>query len=167
MLRNLWAAMMILLLAGFLLAACGTNAGNGSQPPEDDEEIEAPGESDEAEMDASVNEMTSTVEHLEGDLYRYTVTNETDEAVTFEFTSGQRFDFALINEQGEQEFLMSSVSSFIQAMGEETIEQGGELSYEFEVPPLEDLDAGTYTLEAWLTPSVGESFQAETDHVVE
>ncbi len=133
-----------------LLSACGTSE-NGSYGGGSSEEKKG--------------EVTSTLEKTDAG-YNYTMKNGTDEALTFNFTSSQRFDFALFNADGEQVFSLASVSSFAQALGEETVEAGEELSYDFEVPPL-DLAPGTYKMEAWLTPEQGPAYQAENEYVVE
>lgn len=140
-----------LFLFILILAACGneeTENNNGSL------------------SDAPTGEMEPALEQLAADTFIYTLTNKTGEAVTFNFTSSQRFDFSLKNEEGEQVFLFSSVSSFMQALGEETVEPGESLSYEFDIPPL-DLEAGTYQLEAWLTPKEGPDFHTESEYIVE
>src|SRR5690606_364580 len=107
-----------LLILAILLAACGTGETSGN-----------------SSGDEAIDEMTAQVEQLENGTYRYIVLNKTEAAETFNFTSGQRFDFSLSNEAGEEVFLLSSVSAYIQALGTETIEPGQELSYDFEVPP--------------------------------
>lgn len=138
----------------FILTACGTSdAGTGSEGNSDNIDNEEAGE-----MKPAVTEKDGT--------FRYTLDNETSEDVTFDFTSGQRFDFSLSNEAGDQVFLFSSVSMFTQALGEETVAAGDKLSYDLEVPEL-DLEPGTYTLEAWLTPEEGPAFEAKTDYNVQ
>jgi hypothetical protein len=144
-----WTVILLAVLA-LLLGACGTseegtNGGNSE------------GENE--------GKMTATLEKSDNG-YRYTLKNDTDEAMTFNFTSSQRFDFALYNEEDEQVFLQSSVSSYAQVLGEETMEAGGELSYELEVPPL-DLEPGTYKIEAWFTPQQGAAYPAENEYVKE
>ena len=141
------------------LAACGTGEGDASEG----DAAKTSGESSE-EVEAAV--MEPMLKQLDEDTYRYTLANETEGTVTFEFTSGQRFDFSLSDEDGEQVFLLSSVSAYIQALGEETLAPGEELNYEFDVPEL-DLEAGTYDLEAWLTPKEGPAYHSETEYVVE
>ena len=165
MIKKMWFGAMILFIFTLILTACGTESGNPDEP--EDNDTEEPADDDGVSGGISEDGMLPQIEQLDDDLYRYSVTNENDEAMTFEFTSGQRFDFALFNDSGEQEFLMSSVSSFIQALGEETVAPGEQLSYEFEIPPLDDLEAGTYTLQAWLTPSDGADYLVETQHVKE
>lgn len=132
------------------LTACGTSdKGTGA---EGNKEMEETGE-----MEPAVKE--------ENGVFRYTLANHTSEDVKFDFTSGQRVDFSLSNGAGEQVFLFSSVSMFTQALGEESVAAGDQLSYDLEVPEL-DLAPGTYTLEAWLTPEEGPVFEAETDYQV-
>ena len=144
-----WTILLLAVLA-LLLGACGT--------PED-------GTNGGNSEGGNEGEMAATLEKSDAG-YRYTVKNGTDEAMTFNFTSSQRFDFALYNEDDEQVFLHSSVSSYAQVLGEETAEAGGELSYELEVPPLE-LEPGTYKIEAWFAPQQGAAYPAENEYVVE
>lgn len=147
------AALLFLTLAIFL-TACGTSStaepdiANGSSEGVVEDEVIA------------------LLEKMDNNLYRYTVSNQTDEAVTFEFTSGQRYDFTLSNEVGDEVFRLSSVSTYMQALGEEMLEPGDKLEYEFEVPQVE-LESGVYTLKAWLTPKEGSKFEMETDYTVE
>lgn len=110
--------------------------------------------------------MTSTIEETDNGTYRYTVKNDTQEAVTFNFTSGQRYDFTLTDEQGNEVFRMSSVSMYTQALGEEILRQGEELQYEIQVPEA-NLEPGTYTLEVWMTPTQGTNYPAEIEHTIE
>lgn len=144
-----WTILLLAVLA-FLLSACGTSEeGTNGSNSEGGEK----------------GEMAATLEKSDVG-YRYTLKNGTDEAVTFNFTSSQRFDFALYDENDEQVFLHSSVSSYAQVLGEETVPAGGELSYELEVPPL-DLAPGTYKIEAWFAPQQGAAYPAENEYTVE
>lgn len=102
------------------------------------------------------------LELVENGLYRYTVDNQTDELLTFEFTSGQRYDYTISNDAGEELYRMSSVSMFMQALGEESVQPGDMLEYDFEIPAA-DLEAGDYELKAWLTPTDGPSHEAKMD----
>lgn len=146
-----WLGFISMMALCFILAACGTsdNVSGGEGNTENEE----------------AGEMEPAVKESDNGIFRYTLDNHTGEDVTFDFTSGQRFDFSLTNEAGEQVFLFSSVSMFTQALGEETVAAGEYLSYDLEVPEL-DLEAGTYTLEAWLTPEEGPAFEAETEYEV-
>jgi len=144
---------LIIFMAAFLLAACGTESDTMPEDPESGGEI-------------IEGEVTSTIEETDNGTYRYTVKNDTQEAVTFNFTSGQRYDFTLTDEQGNEVFRMSSVSMYTQALGEEILRQGEELQYEIQVPEA-NLEPGTYTLEVWMTPTEGTNYPAEIEHTIE
>lgn len=148
---------LLLLLAALVLAGCGTNSDDLPEDPDNDND--SGGEQIESEI-------TSTLEDIGDGTYRYVVKNDTDEAVTFNFTSGQRYDFTLTDDQGNESFRMSSVSMYTQALGEETIRQGEELQYDFQIPEA-NLSPGTYTLEVWLTPTQVETYSAQTEHLIE
>lgn len=155
-----WFGAFLVLFAVLFLVACGTEKSdendNDSGEPKT-EETETNGE--------EVAEMKSAIEQINDNTYRYSVVNETGEAQTFEFTSSQRFDFSLTNDSGEVAFLFSSVSTYAQALGEETMDDGDQLSYDLEIPPL-DLEPGTYELAAWFTPRQGNMYKVTTDHIV-
>ena len=144
---------LMALFAAMVFAACGTESDNQPEDP-------APG------GEIIEGEVTSTIEETGNGTYRYTVKNDTQEAVTFNFTSGQRYDFTLTDEQGNEVFRMSSVSMYTQALGEEILRQGEELQYEIQVPEA-NLDPGTYTLEVWMTPTQGTNYPAEIEHTIE
>lgn len=57
------------------------------------------------------------------------VTNPTSAPVELEFTSGQRFDFAVSRANGEAMWRWSADRSFMQALGTETLPAGGSLRY--------------------------------------
>lgn len=151
--RRVLAAFLLLSLTIFL-AACGSSGtvepdmGNGSSEGIVEDEV------------------TALLEQMDSNLYRYTVNNQTDETMTYEFTSGQRYDFTISNENGDELYRLSAVSTYMQALGEETIEPGEKLEYEFEVPTT-DLEPGTYQITAWLTPQEGPKYEAETELTVE
>lgn len=144
---------LMAIIAALMLAACGTESDNLPEDPESGGEI-------------IEGEVTSTIEETDNGTYRYTVKNDTQEAVTFNFTSGQRYDFTLTDEQGNEVFRMSSVSMYTQALGEEILRQGEELQYEIQVPEA-NLEPGTYTLEVWMTPTQGTNYPAEIEHPIE
>lgn len=144
---------LMAIMAALMLAACGTESDNLPEDPESGGEI-------------IEGEVTSTIEETDNGTYRYSVKNDTQEAVTFNFTSGQRYDFTLTDEQGNEVFRMSSVSMYTQALGEEILRQGEELQYEIQVPEA-NLEPGTYTLEVWMTPTEGTNYPAEIEHTIE
>lgn len=57
------------------------------------------------------------------------VTNRTGAPLTFEFSSGQRYDFAIHDEAGETVWRWSRDKAFMQMMGQETIAPGNGLTY--------------------------------------
>lgn len=154
--KQIWLGAMLLFLMTLVLAACGTD-GDETGDKEND------GGTSDGNTSGEVEPM---IEQLDDDTYRYIIVNETEETLTFNYTSGQRFDYSLENENGEQVFLFSSVTSFLQALGEETAGPGENLSYEFDIPEL-DLEAGMYKLEVWLTPKEGPAYHTDTEYIVE
>jgi hypothetical protein len=98
--------------------------------------------------------------------FRYKITNQTDKDITFQFTSSQRFDYAVKSENGEQLFLFSSVAQFLAVLGEETLKPGEELHYDIDLAEL-NLEKGKYILEAWLTPTSKEKYKVEMDYIVQ
>lgn len=134
----------IVFLIGILLVGCGI--------PNKDVEQNSGGSGIVAgEMEASLEEKSPLV-------FQYEVKNQTEEEVTLEFTSSQRFDYKVETKDGEEVFLFSSVSSFLQVLGEETLKQGDVLSYEIDLRNL-NLQAGDYKLSVWLTPKDGEAYK--------
>ncbi|MGM0898635.1 MAG: BsuPI-related putative proteinase inhibitor [Bacillota bacterium] len=154
MMKKSAMAWLILLLTVGVLAACGTESDSLPEDPDSggDEVIE--------------DEVTSTLEEIDNETYRYTVRNDTEEAVVFNFTSGQRYDFTLTDEEGNEVFRLSSVSMYTQALGEETLNSGEELQYDFQIPEA-NLEPGTYTLEVWLTPTEGMNYPAQIEHTID
>ncbi len=143
----------ILIVALLMLASCGTESDNLPEDPDTGGEI-------------IEGEVTSTIEENGNGTYSYTVKNDTQELVTFNFTSGQRYDFTLTDEQGIEVFRMSSVSMYTQALGEENLSPGEELEYNIQVPEA-NLEPGTYTLEVWMTSTEGMNYPAEIEHTIE
>jgi hypothetical protein len=135
----------ILLLMGLFLVGCGT-ANKTAQSNSDREGIVA------GEMVAILKEDSPLV-------FQYEVKNQTEKEVPLEFTSAQRFDYSVKSKEGEEIFLFSSVTSFLQIVGKETVKQGESLSYEIDLHDL-DLQTDSYILTAWLTPKDGKAYQA-------
>ncbi|PSL41490.1 intracellular proteinase inhibitor BsuPI [Planomicrobium soli] len=160
--KRTWLKALVILGLILLLTACGTSDEDAKNEPP----AEEPKTTEGSTGGILAGEVNPTVEQVEGDTYRYTLKNQTEQVKTFQFTSGQRFDFSLTNKNNEQAFLFSSIASFTQSMGEETIKQAEELKYEFDIPEA-DLEPGTYKLKVWLTPEEGPAFKAEAEHVVE
>ena len=138
----------ILLLMGLFLVGCGT-ANKTAQSNSDGEGIVA------GEMVAILKEDSPLV-------FQYEVKNQTEKEVPLEFTSSQRFDYSVKSKEGEEIFLFSSVTSFLQIVGKETVKQGESLSYEIDLHDL-DLQTGSYILTAWLTPKDGKAYQVKKE----
>jgi hypothetical protein len=76
------------------------------------------------------------------------VTNPSDRPVVLEFSSGQRYDFAIRNAAGEV-WRWSAAQSFMQALGTETLPAGGSLRYSETWPSAQR--TGSFTVTAQLT----------------
>lgn len=142
----------ILLLLGFLLVGCST-ANKGVETNSDGSGIVA-------------GEMVATLKENSPLIFQYEVKNQMEEEVTLEFTSSQRFDYSVETKEGEEIYLFSSVASFLQVVGEETVKQGETLSYDIDLRDL-DLKAGRYILTAWMTPKDGKAYRVMKEFTVE
>ncbi|MEE9270776.1 MAG: BsuPI-related putative proteinase inhibitor [Candidatus Krumholzibacteria bacterium] len=87
------------------------------------------------------------------------VRNRTDEVVVFEFSSGQRFDFVIVDEAGTVVWRWSADKAFITVLGEEQLAPGESLSYEERFEGA--LSPGTYTVLGMLVSS-NEPLEAST-----
>ncbi|QTM99131.1 intracellular proteinase inhibitor (BsuPI) [Sediminibacillus dalangtanensis] len=146
-------AFLFLLLAAAILAGCGSN--------NQDEEAEEVNGND----DGSLNQVNAELMEQSPLVYQYSVSNNSDEKIKLEFTSSQRYDYEITNDAGEQVFLFSSVTSFAQVMGEETLHPGDTLDYQIDLRE-RDMEPGDYLLTAWLTPSGGEKYKAEQSFTI-
>ncbi len=135
----------------FLLAGCGVSDQNVN------------GESGGEVMANGVEAIISDKDEV---VFQYKVTNKSENEVVLEFTSSQRYDYSVKNKAGEEIFLYSSVTSYLQVLGEETIKQGESLVYEIDLRDL-NLQPGEYVLTAWLTPKEGQAYKVEKKVVVE
>ncbi|MFV8828449.1 BsuPI-related putative proteinase inhibitor [Alkalihalobacterium sp. APHAB7] len=98
--------------------------------------------------------------------FNYEVMNQSEKAVTMEFSSSQRFDYTVMTEEGEELFLFSSVSMFLQALGEEELTEGEKLEYMIDLNELE-LDPGKYFLSVWMTPMDGASYKVTKEFKID
>ena len=109
------------VVAGLLLVlGCG---GNHNAEPDP---------ADAAASEDQAMALASSVEvEVRGDSVRMVlhVTNPTNQPVVLEFSSGQRYDFAVRTEQGADVWRWSADKSFMQALGSETIPPGGTVDY--------------------------------------
>lgn len=138
----------------FFLGACGENV----------EEKPEPEIIDDAKTLPAIAEGTveSSLKKSEGGIYLFTLKNQTEKEIVMKFSSSQRFDFAVKTADGNTVYQFSSVAMFAQAMGEETVKQGGELSYKLDLNEA-GLKKGSYTLEAWMTPDGEEAYKSSMD----
>lgn len=138
-----WLVPTVLLV--FLLAACGST-----------EQDQTSGEGGEQ----MTNELTQQIKEQDGDLF-LVITNGTDEDVTLTFTSGQQFEYQLLDDTGETVYTYSMNKMFTQGMVEETLAAGE--SWELPLDLSNELAAmtvpeGTYQLDVW---SLAEQFDGE------
>lgn len=173
MIKKLFALLVVLFMIG-MTAACGLSVeqgessgteevGNGSQGDGENTEgagngSEGDGENTEEDRGQGIvaGEIEPSITKNDNGQFVYTIKNQTEKEVTFEFTSSQRYDYAIKNASGETVFLYSSVAAFMQVMGTETLAQGEERSYTIELPPAQDFEGGNM-LEVWLTPKGGKT----------
>jgi hypothetical protein len=112
---KLGGAVVLLFVLG-----CGGNRGAEIDP------------ADSAAQNGQATAMASSVEvEVRGDSVRMVlhVTNPTDQPVVLEFSSGQRYDFAVRTAGGADVWRWSADKSFMQALGSETIPPGGTVDY--------------------------------------
>lgn len=95
--------------------------------------------------------------------FTFHLKNQTEQVKTFHFNTGQRYDFVIKNDQGKKILQYSDDKMFTQMVGQETLKQAEELTYDAEVS---DLEKGHYTITFWLTakneqPRASKSFQVK------
>ncbi|WP_053219975.1 BsuPI-related putative proteinase inhibitor [Virgibacillus senegalensis] len=147
------AFLLLFLTVIVILGGCGSN-----NQTEEADEVNGDGSDANNEVHAELKEQSPL-------MYQYSVTNESNEKVELEFSSSQRYDYEITNKDGEQVFLFSSVTSFAQVMGEETLAPGDMLNYQIDLSE-RDLEPGNYLLTAWLTPRSGDKYKAEQTFTV-
>ena len=125
--------LLVLLLAGLVLAACGDDDG--------DADVAAGGD---LVVDVMVPDPLAVGEVV----FTVTVENRTASDVTLEFSSGQRADVQLLRD-GEPAYTWSAARSFIQSLGEETIPAGE--TVELPLDDVLEVDPGVYELVATVT----------------
>lgn len=174
MIKRFFAFTMLLFMIS-MTAACGMSVehgedsgveevNNGSQNDEEDSSEDSNEEENSKEDGGQgivAGEIEPSITKNENGQFVYTVKNQTEKEVTFEFSSSQRYDYAVKNSSGETVFLYSSAAAFMQVLGSETLAQGEELSYTIELPPGEDFEGAT-SLEVWLTPKGGKKAPIST-----
>ncbi|WP_205207759.1 BsuPI-related putative proteinase inhibitor [Bacillus sp. P14.5] len=161
MIKRFLTFMMVLFMMS-MTAACGMSVEQGEDSGVEEVENGMQNDGENSEEDTKqdggqgivAGEIEPSITKNENGKFVYTVKNQTEKEVTFEFTSSQRYDYAVKDASGETVFLYSSAAAFMQVLGTETLAQGEELTYTIELPPGEDFKDAT-TLEVWLTPKGG------------
>ncbi|WP_043931724.1 BsuPI-related putative proteinase inhibitor [Bacillus sp. EB01] len=149
---------MLSILMGILLAGCGTN----DSAPKDQPAQTVNGGGGKAIV---ANEVEATLTEKAPLTFQYEVKNQTEQAVNYEFTSSQRYDYSVKDKSGKELLLFSSVASFLQALGKETLTPGGTLTYEINLHNM-NLEKGEYTLTVWMTPKGGPKYKTTTNFIV-
>ncbi|MFC0557734.1 BsuPI-related putative proteinase inhibitor [Halalkalibacter alkalisediminis] len=123
----------------FALTACGTAAN-------------APLETNEGDGNVSDSKWLFDVEteQTNGELLvTLTVTNNQEKASSIDFSSGQKYELVLLNEEGAIEYRYSEGMMFTMALIHETFEPSESKVYEERIP-LDSISAGSYILDAQL-----------------
>lgn len=81
-------------------------------------------------------------------VFKYTIKNETDKEQKLSYTTSQRYDYEIKNEDEEIIFKYSKERIFMQVLGDVILSPNEEKSYEISIPPL---DEGKYTLTVFAT----------------
>ncbi|MBU9712890.1 BsuPI-related putative proteinase inhibitor [Evansella tamaricis] len=158
--------LVVLFITALFLTACGTGTQDG-----DDVSTGSGGNNDNGDSQTdgggvAAGEMVPAITENGTLLFQYIVKNQTENEITLEFSSGQRFDYSVETQDGEEIYLFSSVAMFIQEIGEEVIGPGEELIYDIDLNEL-SLEPEDYVLTAWMTPMEGKKFEATSDFTVE
>ena len=165
MLKRIMALLAVLFAAG-LTAACGMSVEQGEESGVEEVNKGSQGTGGNAGENPGqgivAGELEPSLTQKENGEFVYTVKNQTEKEVTLEFTSSQRYDYAVKNDKGETLYLYSSAAAFLQVLGTETMVQGEELSYTFEIPPGGYEGEGS-TIEVWLTPKGGKKAPVSID----
>ena len=148
---------IIILLLGVFVSGCGTE-----NRVANDEPVSGTGGGGQGivagEMAASMTEQSPLI-------FQYEVKNQTEQEVTLKFTSSQRYDYSVRTKEGQEVFLFSSVATFLQVLGEETVKQGEALAYKIDLHGL-SLKKGEYTLTVWMTAMGDKKYKVTKEFTV-
>lgn len=144
--KKAWMFLVCLLI----LAACGNGDGNTNTANKGNEGEPVNSQPDQDNVSEERLKASLVEVKRENNTYyfEYIVENKSEHSVHLTFNSGQKFDYILRNEAGEILKRGSDGKFFTQAIIEQDLEAGGQLTYDI---VLKDLSPGNYTLEAWLT----------------
>ncbi|KHF38435.1 BsuPI-related putative proteinase inhibitor [Halalkalibacter okhensis] len=126
-----------LLSVLMFLSACGQGANAPLSNGEGDEELEDSNWLFSVETDQLSNEL----------VVKLAVTNNQEEASSIDFSSGQKYELVLLDENGSEVYRYSEGKMFTMALVHETFEPNDSKEFEERIN-IEDLPKGTYTLEA-------------------
>jgi len=131
----------VVFLLVFILSACTeeTSTDNGSEENDKEEEAEA------ISIDGIVYALNPVSISAENTVYAFTITNENDEEKELSFTTSQRYEYELRDQDDELIKRFSDDMAFMQVLEDIPLPPGEELSYELKLPSLEP---GKYTLTA-------------------
>lgn len=130
------------------------------------EQVSSSGKEEEVNVDTVEEDVLAEINEVSPLSFQYKVKNESEKDLTLNFTSSQRFDYSIKTVSGEEVFLFSSVSSFLQVVGKEVLSPGGELVYDIDIKDV-GLSKGTYILTVWMTPTTGKAYSTSINFSVE
>jgi len=139
-----------------VLTACGTG-------------VNAPLQTNEGDKNVTNSNWLFDVEteQVDGELVvTLSVTNQQDKDASIDFSSGQKYELILLNEEEEIEYRYSEGMMFTMALVHETFEPSESKVFEERIP-LDNISAGSYVLDAQLVVAAvdgSESEDADTFH---
>ncbi|CAG9621386.1 BsuPI-related putative proteinase inhibitor [Sutcliffiella rhizosphaerae] len=171
---------LLLLIISLLLTACGTGGNssqenNGEQNESGQENVQgdSPDESkDEAkkqleEEHQKEGELQGQLEANDSKDFLFTVTNDKEEDAEIYFSSGQEYDYVVIDESGATVKQLSAHAMFIQATKEVMLQPGDKLEYPVSFEEVTaDLPPGNYSIHFTFTDT-NHHAAAEEDFTVE
>ncbi len=170
---------MILVTMSLMLAACGTNGNSTQEEPVENNSSAGSGipdgnEEETPESDKSKEELKENLEEskdgeLKGQLERnnqdflFTVINNQEEDAEITFSSGQEYDYVVVDESGAVVKKLSEGMMYTQAIKEVALAPGEKLEYPVSYDEVTaDLPEGKYTIEFIFTDSNHHASAKET-----
>lgn len=169
MLKPKWQIPVIFMLV-LLLAACteeiSTDNGsedNGSEENENETE-NINGEAAEITNDGVVYALHPVTITAEKTVYEFTITNERDEEKVLSFTTSQRYEYELRDQDNQLVKRFSDGMAFMQVLEDINLPPGESLSYELKLP---ELEPGAYSLTAYSVAKGLSGNQVTVEFVIE
>ncbi|WP_237662984.1 BsuPI-related putative proteinase inhibitor [Sutcliffiella horikoshii] len=163
---------ILLLTVSMMLAACGTRGNSTQEVPIENNtstgsEVPYEGEGENGDSDKSKDELKEKMkleENKDGELngqierkdqdFLFTVTNNQEKDAEITFSSGQEYDYVVMDESGAVVKKLSEGMMYTQAMKEVILAPGEKLEYPVSYDDVTgDLAAGEYTIEFIFTGS--------------